>query len=45
MENETLLAYFPDEFIDAYLTNKRHEITLSKDFKGQVLYDAYMKCY
>ena len=45
MENETLLAYFPDEFIDAYLTNKRHEITLSKDFKGQALYDAYMKCY
>ena len=29
----------------AYLTNKRHEITLSKDFKGQALYDAYMKCY
>jgi len=45
MENESLLAYFPAEFIDAYLTNKRHEITLSQDFKGQELYDTYIKCY
>ena len=45
LENETLLSYFPSEFIDAYLTNKRHEITLGKDFKGQELYNMYMKCY
>jgi glutamine synthetase len=45
LENEALLSYFPAEFIDAYLTNKRHEITLSKDFKGQELYDQYIKCY